>query len=192
MNTNNETGKSTGKTDKGLDEYWKKVIVSIILIFVAIGITYWMGFTPCKIAISLNPQVEFCQSETPPIIISVRSDVAWQDTKIYVQPGQILFIMASGSINTWDGHPIAYSPDPNGQTQNEPCPSTSNLPDCLINGELYGMLIGRIGENGIPFRIGSENRFSITTSGNLYLAINDDEPYIGDNSGEYNVSISIK
>jgi len=192
MNTNNETGKSTGNIYKGLDEYWKKVIVSILLIFIAIGITYWMGFTPCKIAISLNPQVEFCQSETPPIIISVRSDVAWQDTKIYVQPGQILFIMASGSINTWDGHPIAYSPDPNGQAQNEPCPSTSNLPDCLINGELYGMLIGRIGENGIPFRIGSENRFSITTSGNLYLAINDDEPYIGDNSGEYNVSISIK
>ena len=192
MNTNNEKSKDTGKESKDSDWDWKKIIFPALFFFVALVIIYRMGFTPCKIAISLNPQIEFCQPEIQPTIISVQSNIAWQDTKIYLQPGQTLFILASGSVNTWDGHPIAYSPNPDGQTQNEPCPSTGNEPDCLINGELYGMLIGKIGENGIPFRIGSENRFSITANGNLFLAINDDEPFMADNSGEYNVSITVK
>lgn len=124
--------------------------------------------------------------------ITVFANKIWQDTGINVQQGQTLNVTASGSINTWGGNPIGDTPNPNGQTQNESCPSTGNLPDCLINGELYGTLIGKIGKNGTPFRIGAENKIPVSTSGNLYLAVNDDEPYFDDNSGTYSVLITVK
>lgn len=49
----------------------------------------------------------------------------------------------------------------------------------------YGMLIGKIGENGQPFRIGVWNKISVKDT--VYLAINDDDH--SDNSGFYTVTI---
>jgi hypothetical protein len=183
------------EANKSINSLLTKFIVAILLIIVVLVITSWQGLTPCKIAISLNPQIEFCQPEqieTRPAIISVRSDIGWQDSGVSVQAGQTLYINASGSINTWGDNPRGYTPNPNGQPHNEPCPSTDNPPNCLINGELYGTLIGRIGRTGKPFRIGAESTILVTTSGNLFLAINDNESYMQDNSGEFNVSISVK
>ncbi len=181
-----------GEKTKNGNEFITKTILAIFLFIIATASAYLFGLTPCKVAISLNPAIEFCQPETPPVIVSVRSDISWQDSGLFVQAGQTLHIIASGSINTWGGNPIGYSPNPNGQTQHSACPSEGNVEDCLINAELYGTLIGKIGENGTPFRIGAENKFPVTTSGNLFLAINDDEPYMEDNSGIYSVSITVK
>ena len=41
--------------------FWIRVIIGIFLFFGALGIAYLYGLTPCKIAIGLNPQIEFCQ-----------------------------------------------------------------------------------------------------------------------------------
>lgn len=49
----------------------------------------------------------------------------------------------------------------------------------------YGMLIGKIGENGQPFRIGVWNKISVKDT--VYLAINDDDH--SDNSGSYRITI---
>lgn len=49
----------------------------------------------------------------------------------------------------------------------------------------YGMLIGKIGEDGEPFRIGKWNKISMNAV--VYLAINDDDH--SDNSGYYTVTI---
>jgi hypothetical protein len=49
----------------------------------------------------------------------------------------------------------------------------------------YGMLIGKIGEAGEPFRIGVWNKISMNAV--VYLAINDDDH--SDNSGYYTVTI---
>jgi hypothetical protein len=154
-------------------------------------------FTMIIVILALIGGAVFVLSVPPPaspktITASVQSNITWQDSGIHVQPGQILMITASGFINTWGGNPIGDTPNPNGQPQNSPCPSEGNLPDCLINGELYGTLIGKISMNGAPFRIGAENTIAVTASGNLYLAINDNEPYFDDNSGTYSVTITIK
>jgi hypothetical protein len=51
-------------------------------------------------------------------------------------------------------------------------------------------LIGRIG-NGAPFAIGwNPNPIRMPASGRLYLGINDDQ--VGDNTGEFNVSIRMQ
>jgi hypothetical protein len=50
-------------------------------------------------------------------------------------------------------------------------------------------LVGKIGEDGEPFLIGSNYTFTATTSGDLYLAVNDLLPYYDDNSGNYMVFI---
>ena len=52
-----------------------------------------------------------------------------------------------------------------------------------------GTLIARIG-NGSPFAVGERRTISRSpTSGYLMLGVNDD--YLGDNSGEYRVSVTI-
>lgn len=172
--------------------FWYKVIIGVVLFLGAFMTAYFYGLTPCKVAISMSPQIEFCQkpaSET--IFFPVKSNLAWQDTGVYVRPGQTIIISASGSVNTWGDNPIGYTSDPNGQTQNQRCPSEGNQPDCLINGELYGTLIGKIG-GGAPFTVGTGRDIPITSNGSFYLAINDDTPYLNDNTGEYGVSITVK
>jgi hypothetical protein len=58
-----------------------------------------------------------------------------------------------------------------------------------MDGAPYGALVGKIGEDGEPFLIGSNYTFTATTSGDLYLAVNDLLPYYDDNSGNYMVFI---
>jgi hypothetical protein len=59
--------------------------------------------------------------------------------------------------------------------------STSLLADAP-----FGTLIGKIGENGKPFKVGSVYKFNATET--IYVAINDS--IYEDNTGSYNVTIS--
>ncbi len=179
---------NTSKKDK--ENIWKNIFI-ITLIVIGLALAFSNRYVPCKIVLSLMPEIELCKPDTY-VVVSVRADMAWQNTGIFIQSGQTLNVVASGSVNTWDNKPESYSPGPDGHTQDTTCPSEGNIPDCLINGEWYGTLIGRVGENGTPFRIGAKNTLPMTESGYLYLAINDDEPYFSDNTGSYSVSISVK
>jgi hypothetical protein len=55
----------------------------------------------------------------------------------------------------------------------------------LVPSLPYGMLVGRIGENGKPFRIGA--RAQVAQRDVLYLNINDSD--YADNSGSYTVTL---
>ena len=50
----------------------------------------------------------------------------------------------------------------------------------------YGMLVGKIGENGTPFRIGK--RAQVAMKENVYIAINDADH--SDNSGSYTIKLT--
>ena len=119
--------------------------------------------------------------------VDVPANVEWFDTEIEVKQGQRVVVSASGIVNTWDGRDIAFS-DPDGQTENI-CVPTDKNEDCLINGERYGLLVGRIG-NGEPLVVGGANDFIAPESGTIYLAVNDNSTFFFDNLDSFVVVIS--
>lgn len=55
----------------------------------------------------------------------------------------------------------------------------------LVPGVPFGAVVGKIGENGKPFKVGSLYKFN--TSENVYIAINDST--YSDNTGSYTITI---
>jgi hypothetical protein len=97
----------------------------------------------------------------------------WFDTNFDVAAGSVLSITAKGRWTLGTG---ARTCDANG---------LQNFPD--YNGFLYGTLLGRIGDNGKVFDVGSDYRNETISSGRLYLSNNDSNTE--DNSGELEVTI---
>jgi hypothetical protein len=51
--------------------------------------------------------------------------------------------------------------------------------------------VGRIGEDGVPFEIGTSVSFSVETAGRLYLGVNDEKGRFGNNSGSWTANITV-
>lgn len=111
--------------------------------------------------------------------VSVPANQAWTDTGIDLALGSNVTITASGTIR------IAGS-DP-GKTP-AGAPECSAPSDFLAPGLPCWSLIGRIG-NGTPFYVGAATGFSVTTSGRLFLGVNDN--FFPDNSGSWAATVSI-
>jgi hypothetical protein len=110
--------------------------------------------------------------------VLVRADRTWTDTGIRLRAGETFRVDASGFVN-WGP---SRSDDPDGEANS---PYNANRP---LPNRAGGALIGRIG-NGQPFFVGAGMQsFRASTSGPLYLGINDD--YLGDNSGSFRVFVS--
>jgi hypothetical protein len=56
----------------------------------------------------------------------------------------------------------------------------------LVPDLSYGMLVGKVGENGAPFRIGKHAQIAMQET--VFLAINDDD--YSDNSGSYVITVT--
>jgi hypothetical protein len=121
------------------------------------------------------------------------ANVEWYNTGINLKAGQTILITASGKVNTWDGRPEGDTISPDGQDHNPPCsphPELDNKDVCLINGELWGTLVGKIGQ-GEPFKIGTSVEVVVAQTGTLFLAVNDNSGYFQDNSGVYDVIVAV-
>jgi hypothetical protein len=107
----------------------------------------------------------------------VRADQQWTDTGLRVQAGDVIRIVADGSVNWGPGR--THGPQGEG---NSPYNASRPIPN-----RAGGALIARIG-NGAPFYVGAGNAsFRAATSGRIFLGVNDD--YLGDNSGSFRVRI---
>jgi len=101
------------------------------------------------------------------------------NTNIQVNAGSLLTISADGNINVgWSDHPGAYGPDG--------IPGTGNDP---LSGFPYVSLLGRIGESGTVFFVGSSYSAIANETGKLYLFFYDPQPQ--DNTGHFNVCVCI-
>jgi hypothetical protein len=120
-----------------------------------------------------------------PAILNIRIDATacWVDTAIPLTAGQAITINASGMANTWEGKDISNG-DPDGQPANQ-CGAIS----CPLRGAQYGALIGKVGEAGETFLVGSHLEFTAAADGNLFLTIND--MVCTDNSGGFDVAITM-
>jgi hypothetical protein len=120
----------------------------------------------------------------------LEANAGWAATGFFVEEGQEVTITAHGRaltapINFFGPGSIS---GPNGQVGVFGlCPNTDPSPPCAMENAPCGALVGKIGEDGEPFFIGSDLTFTAATSGELYLAVNDLLPFYDDNRGNYMV-----
>jgi hypothetical protein len=115
-------------------------------------------------------------------MIYVDPRTRWTDTGIFVEAGDTITFDAEGTIQ--------MSTNPNDTAT----PNGSHLGRRAENAPIWqasaGALIARIG-NSQPMTVGDRRTIArAPVSGNLYLGVNDD--FLGDNSGEYRVSVTIE
>lgn len=110
------------------------------------------------------------------VTVSVPGDQCWVDSGVELNAGDVVFLSASGLINTWEGR-VGSSSDPDGQYK-KVCGDVK----CPLQGADYGALIGRVGD-GETFLLGTSQDFNVIEAGNLYLTVNDWG--CSDNNGEY-------
>ena len=122
----------------------------------------------------------YIRNVDPPYAKVVVVDVSkpWTDTGIYLRSGDRLTIIARGVASTGPGEPTLWA-GPDGIHLNN-----AHVP--LPSANLWS-LIGKIGDGGSPFFVGSFFPMEARASGELYLGYNDDN--FGTNYGYYTVFI---
>jgi hypothetical protein len=117
-------------------------------------------------------------TSTPGLFVPGTS--AWTDTGVNVPAGITLGIMASGTVYIHTGHPVSAAGD------HSCIPERDHPGGSFPAPTLYcWSLIARIG-NGAPFEVGTSTTVT-TTSGRLYLGVNDDN--FSRNSGGWTANI---
>ncbi len=116
-------------------------------------------------------------------VLTVKGTDKWLNTGIDVKPGDRLVITAVGEWKN-DGKPQTYAVTADGF-------STYKNPGAVIPEANFASLIGRFGDAGKPFFIGS-NYEGTSGSGRLFLQMNDIEGFFPDNVGELKINISVK
>ena len=111
------------------------------------------------------------------IKLSVPSGSAWS-ASVPVTTGEKLVLTASGEINYCNGEARCRS-TPDGSLVGESICGTP--PMC-------GALIGRFNQ-GTPFLVGKSKELVAAANGKLYLGVNDQPGYYGDNVGSFTVTI---
>ena len=101
---------------------------------------------------------------------------------------QTVLITANGSVSvTWDNSPNKYQ-TPDGYPRMSTSDPGFHVP-FLAPGLTPWSLVGKIGDNGKPFQVGSKNAITPQSAGELYLSVNDNN--FGDNSGSWNVTVQL-
>jgi hypothetical protein len=119
---------------------------------------------------------------------TVKAEVEeWRDSGVILKKGLKYRITATG---TWSVGAICGWTGPDGNGISLSC----NLaPSSNISGGGSGsMLVGKIGEAGIPFQIGAKLDLTASEEGILFLRINEMPGIAGDNSGSVDVTIALK
>jgi len=105
----------------------------------------------------------------------------WFDTGIDVRAGDVIDFRATGTIRmSNNGNDSA---NPSGAWTGR---HADNAP---FRDRPAGALIGRVGSGG-PMFMGESGRVDVSTTGRLYLSVNDD--FLDDNTGEYRVTLSVR
>jgi len=122
-----------------------------------------------------------------------QGDPKWLDTGVRCDPLIGLKVSATGQVDLWPQQPGQYMSSPDGQG--------GGWGGGMAMGNFRGgrrgaptgsggELVGRIGENGAPFVIGSRFTKTPKSAGKLYLQIVP-SPWGNPSTGEYRVSVSL-
>lgn len=120
---------------------------------------------------------------------TIPANILWCDTKTDIGMAEHVIVDASGS---WTAacrgmDPIPYF-GPDGYSGNR---HPYNQDNCPLPSNTNYALVGRIGDHGIPFLIGSHIDFISSSSGRLFACMNDEAGYFGDNAGDVTLNVTL-
>lgn len=162
---------------------WMMVAAAIVLVGGLIFATTRADEDPVPVD-QVDPAEVSCPSTTSGrSCVLVPGTKQWTDTGINLSIGDTVSIEADGAITPDVLNMALHGPD--------------GVPDRpSVRGNVEGLeeenhngLIGRIGEVGAPFQVGSQLQFIADTEGRLFLGIND--TYVADNAGVFTVTITV-
>jgi hypothetical protein len=114
----------------------------------------------------------------------VKATDIWLDTGLELKSGDQITITATGKWKN-DGKSDTYEVTADGF-------DTYKDPAAILPEANFASLIGRVGESGTPFFVGSSFGPSSLDSGRLFLQMNDIVGSSADNEGELEVTVKIK
>jgi hypothetical protein len=141
-------------------------------------------------AASETPVIEQVTPEPSTVTKIVPANQPWTATGINLKQGELFTVTASGGVAFSVGSPPE---DPGGDPHD--CLTLANGPSgwrarpFLANNLPCFSLVGRVGERGPIFEIGTGKTLKSQSSGQLYLGVNDN--YFPDNSGSWTANISV-
>jgi hypothetical protein len=147
----------------------------LAVIVVAAGALFASSRTPVAAAEATNVAV------VTSINVLVPADHPW--TSVTDLSSSTVMVHASGTIYIATG-PDTTSKSPNGDQK---CKASATF---IAPHLACWSLVGRIGEHGTPFEVGS-TRFIGRASGRLYLGVNDGADSFGDNSGNWTATVTV-
>ena len=118
-------------------------------------------------------------SVTLPAQVEVAGDTVWTPTGLDCTGGQRLLLTATGEVEVDDLGGIALTPEGSQRQYStiNPQPYAS-----------YASLIGRVGDGGMPFVVGTRLAMECPGDGDLQLGVNDPDP--AQNLGAFSVQVS--
>jgi hypothetical protein len=125
--------------------------------------------------------------------VSASQDLPGVNTDISISPGERISIVAKGiasygsDVGDCSGNPVT-SPDGTRSVNGRPCPPKLD-PNAALPSAYIGVLLGNIGQGW--FAIGTSDQFTATTRGALFLLYNDVPGAYGNNSGSYQVAVTV-
>ena len=119
-----------------------------------------------------------------PVSVVVPGTEQWTDTGIDLSVDDAVLIEAVGEITPSKGDVPLHGPD---GVPDRPSARVFNLEG--LEEANHNSLIGRIGEAGAPFDVGSRLLWTADTEGRLFLGMNDWE--VTDNAGEFTATITV-
>jgi hypothetical protein len=131
-------------------------------------------------ALTLFPKATLAQQQGTVSEVPTRP---FTSTGFYLIEGQSVTVATTGKLNWFtDGCPTAGAciTTPDGVS----CPYTG----FFAQGLPCWSLIGKVGQNGAPFEVGSLKTFTATSSGEFFLGVNDNN--YPDNTGDWLSTIS--
>jgi hypothetical protein len=124
------------------------------------------------------------QRNADQVRLTVNALDPWQDTGLYIEAGQAITLVASG---TW-GDP-AGNTNAGGRTSQI---LNGRRNEVAVPGAPVMMLVARIGPQGTPFTVGLRTEYVASRAGNLYLMANDRFDMLSDNQGTLRVTVLFK
>jgi hypothetical protein len=135
------------------------------------------NFTALDIRSEPGPAPAPTRTET----VTVDARRTFTDTGVDVAVGDRVAVTASGSIF----HDASGSTGPNGVAERRDLRQFN-----VLDSENHGALIGRIGETGAPFSVGSDFSSASLAPGRLFLGVND--AGVENNSGAFTATITVR
>jgi hypothetical protein len=119
--------------------------------------------------------------------MAIDSSRGWQRIPVTVTEGERFFVFYVSGSWTVDHRNFARV---GAEGYPEQTDSAIYQPCKLDRDEPFGELMGRVGERGEPFPIGSGGDFTGRDTGPMFLRINDHDRCLKDNDGSLNVAAS--